>query len=273
MGGKRVRKSAAGLRWGTVLTLIAGAVAVWIWRSDSGVQQWGYRVIAAYPHDTAAYTQGLLFHEGHFFESTGGEGRSSLRKVSPETGVVLQKKDLPADIFGEGLALWKNRLYQLTWKNRMALLYDLDSFEKLGEYTYPGEGWGLAGWEQGLVMSDGSDRLYLMDPEAFQATRVLNVTLNGEPLNRLNELEWIKGRIWANVYGEKRIACISADSGRVEALIDFAGLPLPEHRTGREDVFNGIAHDPIQDRIFVTGKNWSRVYEIELTAPKRGEPR
>lgn len=239
-----------------LLAVLAGAAG-----SDPGAPS--YRIVAKLPHDPNAYTQGLLFAGGVFFESTGLYGRSSLRRVDPKTGHVLQKRDLKPDVFGEGLTLFDDRLIQLTWKAGKAFVYDKQSFELLKEFRYDTEGWGLTHDGRSLIMSDGSEHLYFRNPDTFGIEKVLTVTVNGRPIPLLNELEYIDGEIWANVYQTDFILRISPDSGKVLGWLKLGGIPAAADRNGHEDVLNGIAYNPENHRLFVTGKFYSYIYEIE----------
>ncbi len=221
-------------------------------------------VIREYPHDTAAFTQGLLWFEGELYEGTGLVGKSNIRRVKLETGDVLQRRDLLPPHFGEGIAIIGDRLYQLTYTTGMAFVYDRRTFAPLGEFRYDGEGWGLTTDGSQLIMSDGTPTLRFVNPADFSVIRTVVVTENGTPVRYLNELEWVKGEIWANVWMNDSIARIDPQSGAIIGWINLSGL-LPQHvRTGREDVLNGIAYDAAGDRIFVTGKYWPRLYEIDV---------
>lgn len=229
---------------------------------------YGYEVVAAYPHDPAAYTQGLFWLDGALYESTGLEGQSSIRKVDLATGQVLQKRDLPGGVFGEGIAAWDGRLVALTWKNQQGFVFDLASFEPEGAFSYAGEGWGLTHDGSRLIMSDGSSQLRLLDPATLTETGRIDVTMSGRPVGKLNELEWVKGEIWANVFETDRIVRIDPASGRIVGTIYLGGLLAKADAAGATpDVLNGIAWDAVSDRIFVTGKLWPRLYEIRLKAP------
>jgi len=224
-----------------------------------------YEVVAAYPHDKNAFTQGLVFADGQLYESTGQVGRSSIRKVDLETGRVRQQRDIEGPYFGEGIVNWKDRLIELTWQHQKGFIYDLNTFKTRGEWAYPGEGWGLTQDGRRLIMSDGTPDLRFLDPETLRETGRLRVTFNGKPLGALNELEWIKGEIWANVWTTDLIVRIDPATGHVTGRILLAGLLKPEDRAGSEpDVLNGIAYDAANDRIFVTGKQWPKLYEIKL---------
>lgn len=222
------------------------------------------KIANAYPHDPGAYTQGLVYHEGFLYESTGLHGGSSLRKVELETGKVLQNYPVPSQFFAEGLTLWGNRLLQLTWRSRVGFVYDKDTFQKLREFTYDTEGWGLTNDGTSLIMSDGSSMLRYLDPETFIETRRLEVYADKAPVPNLNELEYIQGQIYANVWGKDLIVIISPKAGEVLAWIDLSSLKSALGPVRRVDVLNGIAYDPKGERIFVTGKLWPRLFEIEV---------
>lgn len=222
----------------------------------------GYRVVASFPHDPHAFTQGLLYRDGFLYESTGRD--SELRKVRLETGEVIRRKALADDYFGEGLTVWRDRLIQLTWKSGTGLVHDLDSLRRRDTFSYPGEGWGLTQDGTHLIMSDGSARLRFLDPETFALRRELQVADGAQSINGLNELEYVRGEIYANVYEADRIARIEPQSGQVLGWIDLGGL---RQGGGDHGVLNGIAYDADGDRLFVTGKLWPRLFEIELTRP------
>lgn len=221
------------------------------------------RVVRALPHDPKAFTQGLLIHAGAFYESTGMQGQSTLRHVEIDSGKVLRRLDLAPALFGEGLARVGDRLVQLTWTTRKALVYDIFSFQKVGELAYDGEGWGLCFDGDHLVMSNGSDRLTFRDAHTFAVVRELPVTRAGKPLRRLNELECVGDTVYANVWTTETIVAIDARSGRVTAEIDAAGLLTPEEERGT-DVLNGIAHDERSGHFFITGKYWPKMFEVEF---------
>jgi glutaminyl-peptide cyclotransferase len=228
------------------------------------VPTYTYEVIKAYPHDVAAFTQGLVFHQGVLYESTGLNGSSSLRRVELETGKVLKKIEVPARFFAEGLALFNGRLYQLTWQTQRGFVYDLNSFNKLREFSYAGEGWGLTRDANSLIMSDGSSRIRFLDPDTFEVRRMIAVQDNGRDVLQLNELEYIKGEVYSNVWMTDRIARIDPRTGKVNAWIDLSGILPPEDRPDPMAVLNGIAYDETSDRLFVTGKYWPKLFEIKL---------
>jgi glutamine cyclotransferase len=223
-----------------------------------------WEVVRSYPHDPTAFLQGLVWHDGGFFESTGLHGRSTLRRVEWPSGRVLRRVSLPPDVFGEGLARVGNRLVQLTWRSGRGFVYDVATLRLLREFRYEGEGWGLAYDGTSLVLSDGTDVLTYLDPERLTPTRRLAVTWNGRPLRRLNELEVIEGEVWANVWYTDFIVRIDPASGRVSSFLDLTGL-LPADRRPREGaVLNGIAYDPAARRVFVGGKLWPVIFEIRV---------
>lgn len=245
-------------------SLIACAPATVAQRQPAPVQ--GYTIVATFPHDTTAFTQGLVFADGELFESTGLHGESTLRRVDLTTGRTLQRLDVPAQYFAEGLALVGDELLQLTWQHHLGFVYDRKTFKQIRTFTYKTEGWGLAyDGASRLVMSDGSDTLFFLDPKTQAVTRTLRVRDAGRPVGNLNELEWIEGEIWANVWMTDRIARISPNTGEVNAWIDLASLwPVALRPLPSEQVLNGIAYDKAARRIFVTGKKWPRLYQITV---------
>jgi glutamine cyclotransferase len=226
---------------------------------------YGYRVVHTYPHDRDAFTQGLIFRDGFLYESTGLNGRSSIRKVALTTGRVLRRRAIDAQYFGEGLVDWGDRLISITWQSQRGFVFGLDDFAPRSSFSYEGEGWGLTRDASRIIMSDGSDRLRFLDPNTLRQVGDLSVTLNGRPLRNLNELEWVEGEILANVWQTNWIARIDPASGAVTGLIDLRGLlPPADFEPGHTDVLNGIAYDAARRRLFVTGKNWPKLFEIEL---------
>ena len=230
------------------------------------VERYKIEVVKAYPHDTGSYTQGLFWHDGSLYESTGLNGKSTFRKVDLQSGQALTKLPFNKKYFVEGSVILGDKLYILTWTNKVIFIYDANTLEYLSTYSYPREGWGLTTDGKSLISSDGSSRIYFLTPE-LKFERSINVTLNGRAVRYLNELEWIDGRIWANVYTTDTIVIINPDTGIVEATVDCEGL-LPERlRTYDTDVLNGIAVDS-EGRIFLTGKNWPELYEVKLVGEK-----
>lgn len=229
-----------------------------------GIPEYGYEVVHVYPHDPQAFTEGLFFLNGFLYESTGLNGQSSIRRVRLETGEVLQKRDLAEQYFGEGIVNWKDRLLELTWRSEVGFIYDLDTFNPRGDFRYPGEGWALTQNGKSIIVSDGTPQLRLWDPATLRETGRITVTDSGHPVENLNELEWVKGEIYANIWMTERVARIDPASGKVIGWIDLAGLLTPEDRARQVDVLNGIAYDAKGDRLFVTGKQWPKLFEIRL---------
>lgn len=222
-----------------------------------------YSIVRSYPHDRGAFTQGLIVRNGFFYEGTGMNGRSGIRKVKIETGEVLQAKPLGEEYFGEGITEWKGSIVQLTWQSEIGFVYDMNTFERTKTWTYKGEGWGLTHDGTRIIMSDGTAQLRFLDPATLKETSRVTVRDARGPIQKLNELEFVKGEIFANVWGTDRIVRISPSDGRVTGWIDLAGL-LPPAERANTDVLNGIAYDAAADRLFVTGKWWPRVFEIRL---------
>jgi glutaminyl-peptide cyclotransferase len=229
-----------------------------------GIPEYGYNVIHTYPHDSQAYTQGLFYLNGVLYESTGLNGRSSIRKERLETGEILQRHDIPEQYFGEGIVNWKDRLLEITWKSQSGFLYDLASFMPKGQFPYPGEGWGLTQDGKRIIMSDGTSELRFWDPETLRETGRIRVTAEGAPIDQLNELEWVKGEVYANIWQTNRIARIDPNSGKVTGWIDLTAILSPTNTSGEGGVLNGIAYDAATDRLFVTGKLWPKLFEIRL---------
>jgi glutamine cyclotransferase len=231
---------------------------------STGTPVYSVTVLQSWPHDPGAYTQGLLVHEGKLYESTGQEGESSLRRVDLTTGAVQQKVDVARPHFAEGLVAFGGRLYQLTWKSGKAFVYDLATFAVRDTLEYYGEGWGLTTDGESLIMSDGTSRLRFLDPTTFAVRRTVDVVDGQSPVSQLNELEYVKGEVWANVWTSDQIVRIDPKTGKVTGWIDLSGLLPRAERTGREDVLNGIAHDAATDKLYVTGKYWPRLFEIAI---------
>lgn len=224
----------------------------------------GYKVIDQFPHDPQAYTQGLIFHEGYLYESTGLRGRSSLRKVDLVSGEVLQKVDLDYPLFAEGLTLWDETLVQLTWQEQTGFIYDLDDFTLVDTFSYSTEGWGLTHDGTNLIMSDGTSSLIFLDPHTLNVVRTVEVSENGTPITRINELEYVLGELFANVWQTNTIVRIDSQTGEVLGWIDLEGLLPADVDPVTVSVLNGIAYDATHDRLFVTGKLWPYIFEIAL---------
>lgn len=231
----------------------------------TGAPMAGYQVVRTYPHDPLAFTQGLVYLDGVLYEGTGLNGRSSIRKVKLETGEVLQIQRLEERYFGEGIAVYGDTLVQLTWQSGIGFVYDRQSFQRARTFTYSGEGWGLTHDGSRLIMSDGTSVLRFLDPKTFKQTGKLQVKDGGRPVEHLNELEIVKGEIFANVWQLERIARISPGTGQVTGWIDVSGLLTPREAMS-VDVLNGIAYDPAGDRLFVTGKLWPKIFQIKIIA-------
>jgi glutamine cyclotransferase len=237
-----------------------------MWACTAVAGTWWVKTVAEYPHDTGAFTQGLVVHGGRMYESTGRYGKSSLRRVDMETGKVEKMVSLDHAFFAEGITVFGERLYQLTWKNNVIIVYDVNTFEVLGTAPYHGEGWGLTHDGAHLILSDGSASLRFLDPDTLKVEREITVHEGEAAVTRLNELEYVRGEIWANVWYQDRIVRISPWDGRVLGWIDLGNISNRTKR-GREEVLNGIAYDADSDRLFITGKNWPTLYEIEVMAP------
>ena len=228
------------------------------------VPKYGYQIVNIWPHDSNAFTQGLILTDGKLLESTGQEGRSSLRSVELETGKILKKVDVPEPYFAEGIAVLNGKIYQLTWQHQLGFIYDAQTFQRVGEFKYDGEGWGLTTDGKSLILSDGSNRLRFIDPSSFRVTKSINV-LDGETrVRELNELEFVQGEIYANIWHDDRIATIDPQSGRVTSWIDLTGLMPSGELPDPEAVLNGIAYDQANNKLFVTGKLWPRLFEIKV---------
>jgi glutamine cyclotransferase len=231
--------------------------------AGDSVPTYGYQVVRSYPHDRTAFTQGLFVRNGFFYEGTGMPGQSGIRKVKIDSGEVLQAKPLSAEYFGEGIVEWQGSIVQLTWQHGLGFVYDADTFAQKKTFNYTGEGWGITHDGTRLIMSDGTAQLRFLDPGTLKETGRITVRDARGPVAKLNELEFIKGEVFANVWGSDRIARISPADGRVTGWIDLTGL-LPAAERASTDVLNGIAYDAATDRLFVTGKWWPRVFEIKL---------
>lgn len=238
--------------------------------ADAGPDIYTYKIINTYPHDKGAYTQGLEFYNGYLYEGTGRKGTSSIRKVELKTGKVVQQQDLNAQYFGEGITIFNNKIYQLTWKSGIGLVYDLDTFEKEKEfkYTKSREGWGFANNGEKLIKSEGTERIWFLNPETLVEESYIEAYTNKQKVEKLNELEYINGKIYANIWQKNTILIVNPLTGKVEGVADLnslkAKIKQEQNLTDDDDVLNGIAFDKENNRIFVTGKHWGKLYEIEL---------
>jgi glutamine cyclotransferase len=233
--------------------------------AQAAVPVFGYEIVKTYPHDPHAFTEGLFYLNGFLYESTGLEGQSSIRKVQLETGEVVQKIDVPPQYFGEGIVNWKRRLISLTWKTQVGFVYDLATLTQERKFSYEGEGWALTQDGKRLIMSDGTAELRFLNPDTLQETGRIKVTYEGQPLRNVNELEWVKGRIYANVWETDMMILVDPASGAVTGIVNLAGLlSASERLAGPDSVLNGIAYDAAHDRLFVTGKNWPKLFEIRV---------
>jgi glutaminyl-peptide cyclotransferase len=241
--------------------------AAWPGLATAAVPVYGYDIVHTYPHDTSAFTEGLFFLNGYLYESTGLEQHSSIRKVRLETGEIVQKRDVPPQYFGEGIVNWKDHLISLTWKSHVGFVYDLGSFRPQRQFTYDGEGWALTQDGIHILMSDGTPQIRLLNPQTLLPAGQILVTLDGKAINNINELEWVKGEIYANVWQTNWILRIDPHDGHVAGAINMSGLLTPSDIVrGQTDVLNGIAYDAKHDRLFVTGKNWPKLFEIRVHA-------
>ena len=254
-----------------ILLLVSwlNVLTAFFYQSPAPLSVYGYRVVHSYPHDKEAFTEGFFYLNGFFYESTGLPGRSSIRKVDVETGSVLRKADVPEPYFGEGIVPWKGRLVQLTYTSQIGFVYDLATFAMRSRFPYSGEGWSMTQDGKRIIMDDGTPTIRFWDGDTLRQTGSIRVTANGLPVDNLNELEWVKGELYANVWHTDRVARIDPSDGRVIGWIDLTGL-LPEAdrlsgEKGGEQTLNGIAYDAAGDRLFVTGKYWPKVFEIEIT--------
>lgn len=231
--------------------------------TDAKVKKYKLEVVAEYPHDTESYTQGLFFHDGQLYESTGVHGKSTFRKVDMETGKALERLNFDKKYFVEGSVIFGDNLYVLTWESKVAFIYDAGTLEYKSTWKYPREGWGITTDGKQLIASDGSASLFFMNDQ-FALDRKQLVTLDGKPVRWLNELEYIDGKVWANVYTTDEIVIINPKNGKVEGVVDCRGLLPRSLRTDQTDVLNGIAYDPQTEKIYLTGKNWPKLYEVRL---------
>lgn len=251
----------------TVFTIILMSLLI-LSCADAQVKEYSLEVVAEYPHDTESYTQGLFFNDGQMYESTGLHGKSTFRMVDMQTGEAVKRLDFDDKYFVEGSVMWKGNLYILTWETKMAFVYDAETLEYKSTWKYPREGWGITTDGKQLIASDGSANLYFMN-ENFALDRKVRVTVEDRPVRFLNELEYIDGKIWANVYTSDDIVIINPKDGRIQGVVDCRGL-LPEKlRTPVTDVLNGIAYNPADGKIYLTGKNWPKLYEVRLVEKKK----
>jgi glutamine cyclotransferase len=247
----------------TPVSVIPRAVPDWQRYNDLS-----YEVIRQYPHDAGAYTQGLIWSQGHWIEGTGGNGQTSIRRVEKQTGRVVLRKELAAEYFGEGVTELNGKIYQLTWKNQTGFVYDAKTFQWQKNFGYSGEGWGLTTDGQLLIMSNGSERLRFLDPTTFRVVNEISVLRDGKPVTQLNELEFIEGEIFANIWFRDEIVRIHPADGKVIGTIDLSGIDAKETRKEPDFVLNGIAYDISTGDLFVTGKCWPKIYQIRLKAKK-----
>ena len=254
--------------WRAILLIAATAgllgFGFWLLASNRRPVTYGYQIKEVYPHDSNAFCQGLTIAGGQMYEGTGREGQSTLRRVDLATGRVLQQHAIDRRQFGEGIAVMGDRIYQLTWKARTCYVYDRETFREQGRFRYEGQGWGLTHDGTHLIMSDGSSRLRFLDPQTFEVVRQVWVRSSGRAVTNLNELEFVEGEVFANVWRKDRIARIDPETGDVTSWIDLSTLYPARQRRSADHVLNGIAYDAEAKRLFVTGKNWPKLYEIQL---------
>lgn len=259
-----------------VAAILAG-IAVWISTAvqaaeesaapvNEDVPTLSYKLVRTWPHDREAFTEGLVYWNGMLIESTGINGHSTLRKVDLETGVIRQEVRLPEQYFGEGIAVLGGRIFQLTWLSHRGFIYDLEKMRLLGDFPFEGEGWGLTTDGQSLIMTDGTNRIRFIDPKTFKVTRAIRVFAHGQPVNKLNELEYVKGELYANVWQTEFVLRIDPATGRILSVVDFVGILPPSDYIHGTDVMNGIAYDADGDRLFVTGKFWPKLFEVRVNS-------
>ncbi len=248
--------------WGPLFLLLCGAPI--LSQAQEPVARYGYNILNTYPHNINSFTQGLVYHEGFLFEGTGKNGQSSLSKINLEDGEVLQSKNMSQRYFGEGIEIVDDKIYQLTWQSHLVFVHDKTTFESIESHYNATQGWGLAYDGSHLILSDGTAMLQFMDPQTFAPVRKVEVQLEGNAINQLNELEYINGEVWANVWQTDFILRIDPDSGKVNSIVDLTGLSAQTQLGSAEAVLNGIAWDAEAKRLFVTGKHWASLFEIEL---------
>ena len=252
------------------IAFVCWALAVAAW-ARAAVPVYDYEIVHVFPHDPDAFTEGLFYLNGFLYESTGLEGHSSIRKVRLQTGAVLERHDIPGQYFGEGIVNWGSRLIELTWQSHVGFVYDMKTFKPLADFHYEGEGWALTQDGTQIFMSDGTSTLRVLNPKTLLPAGMIPVTLDGKPVERRNELEWVKGEIFANVWQTNWILRIDPRDGRVVGIVDLRGLlPAEDMVAGSTDVLTGIAYDAQGDRLFVTGKKWPKLFEIRLKARSTG---
>ena len=218
-------------------------------------------IIKKFKHDPSAFTQGLVYQNDHFFESTGGWGSSEIRKINKHTGKVINFKKLQSKYFGEGITIYDNKIFQVTWKSNKGFVYDINNFKLLDDFNIYGQGWGLTNDGQSLILSDGSEKIYYLNPKNFEIEKTISVSVNGNKLIYINELEFIRGEIWANIWKSNDIITVNPLSGIVTSIFDISKI---SEQTEIEDVANGIAWDKVNDKIFITGKNWNFIYLLDI---------
>lgn len=248
------------------MTLMLGTVIACGQSRRGRIEEWGFQVVQRYPHDAGAFTQGLQWFEGKLYEGTGRYGSSSLRRVDLQSGVVELRTDLSEKFFGEGITILGDKIYQLTWENRVCFVYDLKTFDRVATLSYAGQGWGLTTDGKHLIMSDGSAQITFVDPENFRVVRKVVAHWGKEKVHSLNELEYVEGEIWANIWQQDRIVRLSPKDGEVLGMINLAGI-YPRSVGDQERVLNGIAYDETSKKLYVTGKYWPQLFEIKLTKP------
>jgi glutaminyl-peptide cyclotransferase len=239
--------------------------------AGAAVPEFKAAIVQTYPHDPQAFTEGLLYQDGFLYESTGREGQSSVRKVQLDTGAVLMQHDIDKKYFGEGIVIWKKRLLELTWKDQIGFIYDVDTFKPLADFHYEGEGWALTRDDSHLYMSDGTSDIRVLDPDTLAEKSRIHVTCDGHPIKNINEVEWVKGQIYADIWLTNLMAMIDPTSGDIVGLVDMSDLRMLAATTQAVDVVNGIAYDATGDRLFVTGKLWPTLYQVTLSKRTDGK--
>jgi glutaminyl-peptide cyclotransferase len=247
--------------WRAVLAVV---IVIFLTPANAAVPEYSATIVRIYPHDPGAFTEGLLYNAGSLYESTGRSGQSSIRQADLKTGKVVRRKDLDPEYFGEGIVIWKDRLIQLTWKNETGFVYDLKTFAVRSTFHYPGEGWALTQDGSHVIMSDGTSDLRILDPDSLSEIGRIHVTCDGHAIRNINELEWVKGEIYANIWLSTVIIRINPVTGAITGLIDLADLAASATKAAGDNVLNGIAYDAPRDRLFVTGKLWPALYQIRL---------